>query len=463
MSTCACTLCAHSETSFSSLLVDPSLSKNQWKNTLLFLFVGLGISVTWNSISFSMAFFTNFYSDYSLSWTLLLLAYNLPGLPVQILKLFTSQDKLLLFKSSIICYILLCIMIICIPFIFILISNVPITFLLMLCLSFFIGFIQASLFSIVLQLTGYFGSSSAPSCFGGIGISTCILLLLSLTENYDASSATNLDLVLYYVPLTVFPLLSSLAIILLYVHDKKKEHENWIELEQLEPEDDEINNDSIFEEEEETKECKCCTKAKEETNEELDGDNQSDEESSHCACTCNEDSACCEDNSFLSKLNLVKYSCIASFIIGFDLVFLSARVPSLNVDNNGEFDAIVMYIQAICLFIGNESAVFFKLSKTIQSLIIFVLFQAFLLVPINFHNLYSTYDSANIILFSLVGLYSLLGAHLNSCSYVLASNSTNSTTSKQKAISIGFVNICLYFGYLLAIIFNISVEILKEI
>ena len=122
-----------------------------------------------------------------------------------------------------------------------------------------------------------------------------------------------------------------------------------------------------------------------------------------------------------------------------------------------------MYIQAICLFIGNESAVFFKLSKTIQSLIIFVLFQAFLLVPINFHNLYSTYDSANIILFSLVGLYSLLGAHLNSCSYVLASNSTNSTTSKQKAISIGFVNICLYFGYLLAIIFNISVEILKEI
>eukprot|EP00012_Vannella_robusta_P009739 CAMPEP_0206206814 /NCGR_PEP_ID=MMETSP0166-20121206/15212_1 /ASSEMBLY_ACC=CAM_ASM_000260 /TAXON_ID=95228 /ORGANISM="Vannella robusta, Strain DIVA3 518/3/11/1/6" /LENGTH=266 /DNA_ID=CAMNT_0053627441 /DNA_START=721 /DNA_END=1517 /DNA_ORIENTATION=- len=162
-------------------------------------------------------------------WTFFLLCYNLPGLPIQILQFCCTtvpnevdsersqyyDERKQYILSCTLCYLCLAGILLTFPLIFLL--NLPVL-LIFVFASFYIlaiGTVQGILYGRIFQLASLFSPqdfSSIPSCMAGIGLSTILLLVLTIGEHFDGAKASTGDVILYFAPLSVIPLLSTIAL-----------------------------------------------------------------------------------------------------------------------------------------------------------------------------------------------------------------------------------------------------------
>src|SRR3990167_5909644 len=392
-----------------------------WVVNVLFLLVGVGVNSTWNAIGFAMAFFVEYYSDTigSEAWTLLVLCYNLPGFPIQFAQLLlkcksTPMSNRTTSKTDFIFILFgftsLSVALLLIPCLYLLSVSSFISFLIVCFIVLMIGMIQASLFGWVFQMASLFPSpafGAMPSTLGGMGISTFILLFLTLIEKFDAKNATPADLFIYFAPTCMLPIIGGLAVLLLRLLPTSrvfllnlpqneeglktnKQQTNEIEMESftrmicdscccaqppiidsLELEESTHVPSPLAESSEGRESCSTANRPEKEVEKPENSDNNGTEPLNMEF----------ERNwrSIVGLIGSAKYSMLSSFLIGSSLVFLTSTLPLIYNSNMGQyFLTMVMYTQSISLFFGNELAAFLILVKRATVLLPLVFLRFFL-------------------------------------------------------------------------------------
>jgi hypothetical protein len=466
---CACVECHHSqfailknEETSNPLQVDVDdmeLSRSKiWLINCTFLLSGIGINVGWSSIGFAMAFFMSNYQELPLigniAWTILVLCYNFPGFPVQIAQFIinlrksknqlnskTKPNQTIPHTVAVLGLVLIAIFVVLVPMLVLAWIPKLVSFVLLMILALSIGFCQSCLFGLVFQLAGLFPSnkfSTIPCTMVGIGFSTLLLLGITIAETFDAATATLPDLFIYFVPLSVLPLLSAGVLATLRFNSISRVFLFGGEFPQGKGKDPtEIPLDDIT--------C-CCSnlsilesQCKSSLDPELESEPETKEEEQFLE----------EGYLLVIRKNVwgnIKFSCVSSFLIGASLVFFTGMIPIIQPSPNfGYFYTSLMYLQSISLFVGNELAAIRIFIKSSSVLIALVLVRLFMLAPLLLHGFYLEYDPYNVILFSLIANFCFSGSYLNSNSYVLASSHLDVGF---KPLGMSLLNMFLYSGYL---------------
>uniref|UniRef100_A0A7S4HHE9 Uncharacterized protein n=1 Tax=Vannella robusta TaxID=1487602 RepID=A0A7S4HHE9_9EUKA len=482
---CACTLCYHSEYyGIQDVLEHPSVVSQEkvsrvrsWRTNFAFLAIGMGLSIAWNSISFAMTFVLDSFAELPIqayTWILLLFFYNFPGLPMQVIQYLllcrnegkhssptNSQQRTHYAIKITICFVCLSFLVFLIPLLFLSAVNIWISFLGILLVVFGIGCAQASAFGLVFQMGSSFSPSDyavIPSCMAGIGVSTFLLLFLTITEQFNGSGASSSEIFIYFLPVSLVPWISIAALLLVVFQDKiiayvkPEEASNGIELEE--------KAESVLGTDQMScccgENCACSTHCPE--NSTVDDEKEVDELSKE------------EEEENLNNSNLghvvtfrmIMASCLSSYSIGLVLVLFTASIPHIaegQGENSAFFSTSVMYLQAICLFAGNESAAFKRFIIRTSVLAVCTTVEVLLFVPIYLHGFIMTWDSLNILLYILIGIFAFMGSYINSCSYVLAASSVQENF-KPKAIAM--LNVFLYFGYMSGLAMSAFISVLTE-
>tara|TARA_R110002050_G_scaffold280827_1_gene427914 strand:+ start:469 stop:2115 length:1647 start_codon:yes stop_codon:yes gene_type:complete len=165
---------------------------------------------------FAMVAFDEQFEDFSVGpyfWSLSLLLYNLPGLPVQLLQGIEERwmvryirdygHTVLFYFRSTVTAIPLAFLLCIVPFAQ---SNSHLhpllSFVALLLFAFITGVLQAASFGWVLQLSSCFprshGYCASEASLAGMGAATLLLLTVTLTEHYNASSSTSAETFFYF-------------------------------------------------------------------------------------------------------------------------------------------------------------------------------------------------------------------------------------------------------------------------
>ena len=214
---------------------------HRWMINFAFIIIGMGTSLTWNSISFAISFYLTTFEQLSIgdySWTLFILCYNAPGLPMQLLQYFrntpkedqetennendvekTLDEEIDERKNFQLCcsvyFALLSIILVLFPLIYLLPFDLRIILVISLLFVLSIGILQGLLYGNIYQLASLFPVdcyAAIPSCMAGVGSSTFVLLFIMMSEDFNGEEETVRQLIVYFVPLALIPLFSIVAI-----------------------------------------------------------------------------------------------------------------------------------------------------------------------------------------------------------------------------------------------------------